>query len=167
MKFGIFLVTAALLLTGCGAAETFETVGDIWAAMETAAPARQVRRPLPEEAAAAAGAGDGDPVYQCDGYELTSEVLPGGDLHRTVKTVSGFEPERLTILKTGRGGVSRYDFVWTAAGEEGEQVGRAAVLDDGRYHYVLTVQADAARSGELTETWNQLFSGFSLESEEY
>ena len=84
-----------------------------------------------------------------------------------MKTVSGFEPERLTILKTGRGGVSRYDFVWTAAGEEGEQVGRAAVLDDGRYHYVLTVQADAARSGELTETWNQLFSGFSLESEEY
>ena len=46
-------------------------------------------------------------------------------------------------------------------------MGRAAVLDDGRYHYVLTVQADAARSGELTETWNQLFSGFSLESEEY
>ena len=167
MKFGMILVTAALLLTGCGAAETFETVGDIWAAAETSVPARQVRLTLPEEAAAAAGTGDGETVYQCDGYELTSEVLSGGDLRRTVKAVSGFEPERLTILKTDRHGVNRYDFVWTAAGEEGEQVGRAAVLDDGRYHYVLTVQADAARSGQLAETWNQLFSGFSLESGEY
>jgi hypothetical protein len=51
----------------------------------------------------------------------------------------------------------RYDCVWTAAGETGLQLGRACVLEDGNYHYVLSVMAPEEETGRLREVWQNLF----------
>jgi hypothetical protein len=48
-------------------------------------------------------------------------------------------------------------------GESGQLVCRAAVLDDGNYHYCLTAVAPAANAGELSEQWNALFASLRLE----
>ena len=46
--------------------------------------------------------------------------------------------------------------------EEGEQVGRACILDDGSYHYVLSVLAQADRAAELEGVIADLFRSYSL-----
>ena len=58
----------------------------------------------------------------------------------------------------------RYDCAWTAAGETGSRIGRATILDDGNYHYTMTVMADSADAGTLQETWQELFATFQVVS---
>lgn len=159
-KIGIILLFS-VLLAGCAAEDTFETVADEWV-QSVAAPVRDVILPLPEEAAAPVSARDNGTLYQCDGYEIMVETLPSGDLDATLQTVTGYGREDLTVMETRSGGIKRYDLVWSCMGEAGELVGRACVLDDGDYHYVLSVLADADRAGEFEEAWNDLFSGYSL-----
>ena len=159
-KIGIILLFS-VLLAGCAAEDTFETVADEWV-QSVAAPVRDVILPLPEEAAAPVSARDNGTLYQCDGYEIMVETLPSGDLDATLQTVTGYGREDLTVMETRSGGIKRYDLVWSCMGEAGELVGRACVLDDGDYHYVLSVLADADRAGKFEEAWNDLFSGYSL-----
>ena len=46
------------------------------------------------------------------------------------------------------------------AGEGGDRVGRCVLLDDGHYHYVLTVLMDAGLAGDLAESVNALCASF-------
>ena len=55
-----------------------------------------------------------------------------------------------------------YHKVWTAAGEGGDQLGRAQILSDGEFHYVVAVMADCTASGTLAETWQALFDSFGV-----
>jgi len=41
-------------------------------------------------------------------------------------------------------------------------VGRAAILDDGSYHYVLSVLAEADRAGEFEQVFRALFESYAL-----
>lgn len=163
MKKGwIGLALAALLLTACGAQETFETVSDV-AAQSVSAAARQVLLTLPEEAAVCVfeDAQTGS-LYLCDGYNISLQTLQGGDLDRTLRTVTGYGREQLTLMQTKQENAKRYECVWSAAGEGEDQVGRAVILDDGSYHYVLTAMAGETHAGDLTETWQEIFSSFGL-----
>lgn len=139
----------ALLLAGCGAQETFETVSDVYEVKDLP-PAMQVQVMLPDDAAVPAmeDSRTGQ-IYLCDGYFVTVQILEAGDLNRTLQESTGFSKENLPIIETARDGLKRYECVWTSAGEAGDQVGRAVVLDDGSYHYVVTVMADAVRAGAL------------------
>ena len=74
--------------------------------------------------------------------------------------------EELTVVKTGTTGNLRYECVWTSAGEGGDAVGRAAVIDDGSYHYCLTVMATEEEAPQLRNTWQALFDSFTLSSSE-
>jgi len=51
-------------------------------------------------------------------------------------------PKMIQVIKTAQDTYERYDFVWTAAGEDGLQTGRACILDDGNYHYALSAMAE-------------------------
>lgn len=155
-KFWI-IVLCGILLTSCGAAPTFETVADdiLQPAM---APVSEILLTLPEDAGTQVMQEEnGDRVYLCDGYTVTVQTLNGGDMERTVRQLSGFSSERLTILETMSGDLVRRDWVWTAAGEEGDQICRAAVLDDGTYHYCVTAV------GERTDGWNEIFASVTLQ----
>lgn len=151
-----------LLLTGCAARQTFETVEDWY--YESAVSAGVIRVDIPEGAAAAAFGSDAGSIYLCDGYTLCLQTFPGGDLEATLQSVSGFSRDRLELIQTSRQGMQRYDFVWAAAGEGGDQLGRASVLDDGHHHYVLSVMAPAESAGEYEQIWQGIFASFSLDT---
>lgn len=159
-KYALFLLVS-LLLSGCGAEETFETVADDWV-QSVAAPMREITLTLPEDAAAPVSAGEKGVLYRCGGYEIMVETLSSGDLEATLREVTGYSRENLTVLETREGELKRYDLIWSCLGEQGQQVARACILDDGNYHYVLTVLADAEQAGEYEQVWNDLFSSYSL-----
>ena len=162
MKRLFAVLLMGILLAGCGETPVMETVADELLVPVAADPAR-ILVELPPEAAAAALELENQEFYQCQGYELMLQTLPSGDLDATVRQVSGFPEEKLTILKTDPDLWKRYDLVWSAMAQEGELVGRAAILDDGNYHYVLTVLAPADTVVQLEETWGEIFQSFSLE----
>lgn len=162
MKRLFCLLTVVMLLGGCGTQSAFETVCD---SLDVPAMAvkREIQLKLPKEATAPAmQLEDGSLLYMCDGYTLTVQTLSGGDLGGTIKKVTGFEKDALTVMEIGQKGIGRYEFVWSSAAEEGQQVARAVLLDDGYYHYVVTVMSDSATAGNYGETWQSLLSGVTL-----
>ena len=162
MKKIWLLCMLALLLTGCKTQETFETVEDVTPIQPVAA-AQQFFVALPDDAAAPTFQDeDGSELYVCQGYTISKQILPGGDLHKTVKTLTGKPSEDLQLLKTRQDGCDRYDFVWTSAGEEGLQLGRACILDDGNYHYALTTMAQEESAEALRETFQEMYASCSL-----
>lgn len=162
MKQFIAVLMIMLLLCGCGAEETMETVADELVVPVMAQP-KQIRAELPGEAAMPAVEGSSGRIYVCEDYEIVIQTYPSGDLDTTVQELSGYSRQDLTVLETDQGGVDRYDFVWASAGEGGDQLGRAVILDDGNYHYTmaLTRPADSAEDSQIT--WSQVFGSFGLE----
>ena len=165
MKKLIPIVLCVLLLAGCGAQPTFETVNDLLPS-GTPEPAKELVVSLPQEAATPAMEGEnGVCLYECEDYVLTTQVLPGGDLDATLQQLTGFTTGDLAHMKTKQQGMDRYDCVWTAASETGEQVCRAVVLDDGSYHYAVAVMAEAAVSGDLTGQWQSVLRSVQVKTD--
>ena len=163
-KWWIFLLLAALL-SGCGAQPTFETVDDDDSVMASAS-LRQIELTLPKEAAMpTARTETGDSLYLCDGYTLELQTLSGGDLDRTLKQITGYGKDQLQLICTKIPDADRYDLTWLAAGEGGDQIARAVILDDGRNHYVVSVMAEAAKSAELRQTWQTLMNSVRLSTD--
>ena len=166
MKKLILIAGILLLLTGCGAQPSFETLSDEYV-QPVSVQLRQMALALPEDAAALTVQSDeGGNLYFCDGYVITVQVLPSGDLNNTLLQATGFDKEQLPIMQTLPDGIKRYDWVWSTAGEGEDQVCRGAVLDDGVNHYVLTCMAGASQAQQLQEDWQNLFSSFCLLTQE-
>ena len=157
----IVLILAALLLSGCQGKETFEYVTDELVVPASVQP-REVHFFLAEDPAMPAMESDGGKLYLCGDYDVMIQTREGGDLEETVKAVSGFSSEELTLIQTASGDVDRYEFVWTSCAEDGELIGRATILDDGNYHYVLTVLSPAESVQNREEIWETLFQSFAL-----
>lgn len=152
---------ALLLLTGCAAEETFETISDDIVQPVMAQP-REVSVSLPGEVSMPAMESDSGRMYLASDYEIYIQTLDRGDLNATIQTVSGYEKDALTVMQTSLDGVDRYEFVWTCAGENGDRIGRGVVLDDGDYHYVMTVLRDADTTETSQIVWNDVFDSFRL-----
>lgn len=161
MKRAVWLLCLLLMLTGCGRAQTFEFVTDE-AMVQTAAQPAEVYFQLAQEPAMPAMESDAGKLYLCGDYDVMLQTLQSGDLGRTVEQVSGFDMEDLTLIQTGSGEIKKYEFVWTTTAEEGAQIGRATVLDDGNYHYVLSSTVAAEKIEEYQEIWNGIFESFKL-----
>ena len=157
MKKVCFLLIFVLLLSGCQAVDTFETVRDVYQVQS--APGN-ISLAVP--ATAQTVANDNGILYLCDGYEITVETMSSGNLTQTVQMLTGFAPDALTVMQTAVSGVNRYECVWSAAGESGDMVGRAVILDDGQYHYCVTVMSQAETAGELSSVWQELLSSVEL-----
>ncbi len=153
MKKWLVVLLFGALLSGCAAEETFETIGDL-----DMAPAVQQERDLvvsiPDPAEVMQGASG--TLYLCEDYTLAVEVMTAGDLSSTMRNLTGFGTDDLTVITTASGDYSRYECVWTAAGEGGDWVGRTLVLDDGAHHYCVTMQYSAADANGLQETWQEI-----------
>ena len=158
VKRWLWMIVLVVLLCGCKAEETLETVSDEWIVPAMAQP-REISVRLPENTVLPVMEQDGRKLYMGQDYEIMLETLASGDLNATICSVSGFEKEQLTILETRQADAERYDFVWTTTGEGGERLGRAVILDDGNYHYCMTVLRDAEES---TVVWQDVFSSFTL-----
>ena len=158
MKYCCLLVIFSLLLCGCGAEQTLETIADEVVAPVMAQP-RQISVQLPDNAVAPVLESDSRQIYMSEHYEITVETLSAGDLNATVQALSGYEKDQLTLVQTESGDAKRYDFVWVSAGESGERLGRGVILDDGQYHYCMSVLRDEIESQTV---WSEVFQSFSL-----
>jgi hypothetical protein len=157
------LLALLLLLTGCGGNEVFERVEDVYApVVETP---KKLALSLPKDAAVATVSGSSGTLYLCDGYTVAVETLSGGDLNRTFKTITGFSSDRLTVMAREKDGITAYRCVWTSAGEGGDQVGRSLILDDGAFHYAVTVMASASDATALQDAWQSLFQSVTLRTD--
>lgn len=160
-KYGWIIVILALLLTGCQSVPTFETLGNVYAS-QGSLEQRTFTLELPADAAAQTITGDTGTIYFCDGYEIVLETMSAGDLNSTLRTLTGFDADALTLMQTKSTDHSCYECAWTSAGEAGFQVGRTKILDDGNWHYCLTVFAPADDAGSLQNDWQLLFNSFAL-----
>ena len=161
MRKILLLLLTVFLLVGCGEQAVFETLGQIQHQPQQMALAATVQLSLPASAALQTVSAGTDRLYECDGYTLTVQTLEGGNLSRTVQTLSGFAPEKLTILET-KTNLQRYDWVWSAMGEDGALLCRAAVVDDGNYHYCVCLIAPAESAASLSGQWNALLASIAL-----
>lgn len=165
MKCFLSVLMMALLLSGCKAEETMETIADEWAVPVMAQP-KEISVSLPGEAAMPAVESDSGRIYVCEDYEIVIQTYPSGDLNATIQELSGYSRDDLTIVETVQDGIDRYDFVWASAGEGGDQLGRAVILDDGDYHYTMAVTRPSNTTETSQITWSQVFSSFALGSME-
>lgn len=161
MKKCWLIAVLTLMLTGCAAEETFETVSDELVA-PVSAQMRQTYVELPNEAASPAVESDSGRLYLCEDYEITVQIMEGGDLKETVRAVCGYEMDDLTVMRTEEDGYECCEFVWAAVGETGEMVGRAKILNDGSFHYILTVMGDADTAQSNLPVWLSMFDSFEL-----
>lgn len=161
MKRWIILLVIVFLLTGCSNELDFESVQDVYAPQElTASACLAVSLPEAEHTELEL---DGAKLCVYEDFEVMILTLPSGNLDATLQEISGYDASELTVMNTVEGVNRRYDTIWASAGEGGDLVGRATVIDDGCFHYVIAVMAKAENAGSLTEDWNQLFSSVSLE----
>lgn len=160
-KVWVFLALA-LALTGCGVEMTLETVSDEVIQAAAAQP-REIRVELPDTTVLPVMESDNGQLYLCRDYDVSIQTLNGGDLARTIRTVTGYDAGDLTVMQTTDGDCTRSEFVWTAAGELGDRVCRAAVEDDGSFHYVLCAMIDEDKAAEYQQIWNGMFESFAVE----
>ena len=159
-KIGLWIVILTLLLAGCAAAPTFETLDG--AQMNEAPIRKRMTVSLPENASVQTINGDNGRIYFCDGYEIILETLSAGDLDRTLKTVTGFGKASLTVMQTKRDGNDCYECAWTSAGEGGDQVGRTAIIDNGGYHYCLSMTAPSQGTTDIQDVWLAILGSLQL-----
>lgn len=161
-KLGILILVMAMLLCACSAAPVYESLEGM--DFDEEAPALQkVSFTLPEDASLQTAQGSTGRIYFCDGYEIMLETFSAGDLDKTLRNLTGFSREDLTVMQTKQERVTRYSCVWTSVGENGEQLGRATILDDGGYHYCLSITAPAADSLALQPVFQAIFDSFGFE----
>lgn len=162
MKKLCILLCVLLMLTGCSQ-QTFETVTDLH--QDGPLPqAKSICLDLPEEAAMPTMVSEENgKLYLCNGYSVAVQTLTGGDLDGTLRYLTGFSRDALTVMERNTGNVNRYDCVWTAVGEGQEQGCRCVVLDDGSYHYAVTVMADSVDVGKLQQTWQSILGSVYLQ----
>lgn len=161
MKKIMVFALVTMLLAGCAGEETLETVADDFVQPVMAKPS-EIAVNLPGEVSVPTMEGDTGRMYLASDYEIYIQTMESGDLNATIQTVSGFEKDALTVIETNPEGVDRYEFVWVSAGETGERLGRGVILDDGSYHYVMTVLRDTETEENSQIVWNDVFASFRL-----
>ena len=155
----------ALLFVGCGKKQSFETIADVPDTPVISAVQRiQIHLP-PELSAPTLQGEETGTLYLCDDYSVTVQTMAAGDLQRTIREVTGMEKDSLQIVETRQGDTKRYQWVWATNGENGAQVGRGCLLDDGVYHYVLTAMADEKKAEQVQPKWKEIFTSFTLATE--
>lgn len=155
----IVLLCVCALLAGCAAAPTFETLGPVQ--HEQPAVRKTASADIPADALELENGTDG--AWLCGSYYLEIRTRQAESLAETVQVLSGCEEDNLTVMTLSDHGMKRYEWVWTAMSEEGRQLGRAVVLDDGAFHYCLSAVGPAEQGSSLAAEWNTLFSTFRAE----
>ena len=161
MKIIVCVLCLVLLLSGCKTLD-FETISDQFIPLQETS-ASKMTVALPEDAIQISYHETGR-LYCCDGYDMTMEILPSGDISQTIRELTGYSQDCLTVLETGSGELDRYECSWIAAGEGSDQVGRTVILDDGNYHYAISVTACAEDAGSLQQVWQELLKSLSIQS---
>lgn len=149
------------ILTGCAAQIPMETVFD---EQELPAPVqpREISVELPEEAQLATVESGSGRLYLSEDFTVSIETMQGGNLAATVQSLTGFALKDLTVVQTDCEAGKRYEFVWTSMTDLGPCTGRGVVIDDGSYHYCMSVLRPLERVDSSQIVWSRVFQSFSL-----
>lgn len=164
MKKLLVLLLLLFSLTGCNASETMETIGDDLA-VSAGAVASQIAVSFADGDAALLCGEDGSKLYLFDGYCVTIQTMEGGDIEKSVQEITGFSKDSLTVMQTMKDGLTSYEYAWCAVGEGEDQICRGVILDDGNYHYAVTVMADYTQAGQLRDTWKDILNSVTLSTD--
>ena len=119
MRKFVFILVLVLCLAGCADAPVMETVAD-GIVQPVAAEPKEMFVWLPEEAAAQTMAdGQTGECYTWGDCEVRIQTLTGGDIRATLRSLTGLDPEKLTVMEYERDGLQLYQTVWSMTGEEG------------------------------------------------
>ena len=151
-----------VVLCACGRAETFEIISDVVVTGQLSEPAKISLR-IPDDATLAVMSSTDGQSYEGDHYQIIIQTYAAGDLNQTLQQITGYSSNQLKLMEVTTEAYGKYLCAWSSVSEEGELVGRCAVLDDGRYHYCLSVLVDAQKSGEMRGEIDALFADYSLE----
>lgn len=156
MKKIFLVILFGCVLAGCRAPETYETMTDLYYAPALPDPG-EIEVWLPENAAQSTMEHeDGSVLYLCDGYSVALQTMEAGNLDATLCAVTGYGEEKLRGILWEKDGLKRYECAWASTGETGDQVARTVVLDDGVYHYAVTVMGLAELAENLAATWQAI-----------
>ena len=106
MKRWLCGLLPVLLLWGCGAQETLETVSDEWLVPAMAQP-REISLRLPEDLVMPVLETADRKLYLAEDYEIMLETMDSGDLDATIRSLTGYDSDRLTVIRTGQAGADR------------------------------------------------------------
>ena len=160
MRKFVFILVLMLCLSGCADAPVMETVAD-GIVQPVAAEPKEMFVWLPEEAAAQTMAdGQTGECYTWGDCEVRIQTLTGGDIRATLRTLTGLDPERLTVMEYERDGLQLYQTVWSMTGEEGVSLGRCMVADDGAYHYCISLLSP--EDADMGETYAQICASMTI-----
>lgn len=170
MKWGIGLLLALLLLSGCSAppaATVFYLEDTVPAA--SAQTYYDITFGVPPDAVLAVSNGDGTArVYLGeDGrYAIYTELHPQQNAAAVMQKLSGFSAQTLQPIETQRLGMRDYRFSWCSETDEGLQLCTGAVLEDENccYSLVFTAPEDCAK--DCRELRTQVLDSFSLFEDE-
>lgn len=166
MKKLLWILPIALLLAGCGGAETLETISDAPEAPVSAAKQKILVQLPPELSSPTLQSEQAGELYICDDYTVTVQTVDGGDMAKTIRDAVGLEREELELLQTKQNDADRYQWVWASAGESGIQLGRGCIIDDGNYHYVLTALTSEETAAEVQAQWHEIFASFRVTTDQ-
>lgn len=155
----VWVAVLAALLAGCAGDPVYETIGDVWEQTEPAASPGRMEVPLPEGAEMEVMEGYGDSYYRVGTWDLWTNVLSGGDVQKSIQTLSAMDINSLTVLKRTKGELQCFETTWTVTSEEGQRVVRAGILDDGNYHYCLCVSAPEEEAEEAGAVFAEILNG--------
>ena len=163
MKKWVIWVIAAAVLSGCSAQPAYETIGNAWAVSEPAAVQGTMNFALPDGAQMQTMGDDTGAASYCVGqWEIWTQCYPGGDIRFTLEQVSGMSAEAMTIVSSQVHSMPCAQVAWTTNTQDGAQVVRTAVFDDGNYHYCISVSVPEADAGEAGEFFSQILSSVTI-----
>ena len=165
MKRIAWILSGVLLFSGCVnmTEPVMETVAD-GIVQPVAAEPKPMAVWLPDEAAAQTMAeGEAGECYLWGGSELRIQTLSGGDILATLRTLTGLDPQRLTVMEYERDGLQLYQTVWSMTGEEGVSLGRCMVADDGNYHYCISLVSP--EEDDVSEEYASICASLDLSGE--
>jgi len=157
----VMLVLAAVF-SGCSA-EVFEPMLDVYNSGEQGTPLK-MQIELPDDAAFCVMSGDTGTLYYGEHYEVSVETYPSGNISQTLYNVTGHKMEELTVMEIPVAQGNSYRCGWSAANDEGEQIGQCIIIDDGRFHYCLSVLADAEEADALRPVIRTVLNSYSFPS---
>ena len=162
MKKCWIILGLAVLLAGCGSKETFETISDV-IVQPVNGQACEVYLELPEyadvHAMGAEGAGD---LYFCGDMTVCLQTMDRGDMDQTLRTATGYGKDGVRLMESYSPHGKLYECVWTSVGEGGLQVGRTRIIDDGSYHYALTVMVPEGSAEKNQAAMQRILESFDL-----
>lgn len=160
MKRILVCVMAAAMLSGCAAEPVYETIGNAMEDTQPVAAPGTIELVLPEDAQMQVVEDEfGSKSYRIGDNEVWTQVRTGGDISATMEQVTGISAEALTVMEYQLMDMPCYELAWITATEEGMKVARTAVIDDGNYHYCVSLMMPEEKAESLGDSFSELLSG--------